>query len=78
MGDRVVDVVDDTGRQVERQVLGGPVVVGSRRRARHNERVVAVHGDAARTEGRDDPRHELGGDRAMHEQRLGGVADARP
>ena len=39
---------------------------------------VAVHGDAARPEGRDDPRHELGGDRAMHEQRLDGVAHARP
>ena len=76
--------VDDAGGDVQRVVLGGPVVVGDRRRTdrpgvgRHvlGERGVAVHRDAGRRERREDARQELIGDVAVHEQGLGRVADA--
>ncbi len=69
------------------EVLGAPVLVGrgQHRRAVHGiaagqrqHGLVAVHGDSGGAQREHDLGQELRGDRPVHEQRLGGVADARP
>ena len=75
----VVQAGYDGRGDVEREVLGPVVLVGGR----HDpvvgrEDLVAVDGHAGLLERGDDPRQERVGDLGVHEQRLGGVADAGP
>ena len=75
--DRLVEVGDDGRGDVEGEVLGRPVLVGGRHHpVVRREGRVAVDGHAGVLQRGDDPRQELVGDVGVHEQRLGGVADA--
>src|SRR4051794_17728195 len=78
--DSVVDRVDDTRGDVEREVLRRPVVVGDRydvRAAGSHHCLVAMHGDTGVAQSGQDARQEDVRDIAVHQQRLRRVAPTR-
>ena len=78
--DRLLVGVDDAHGEDQRQELLGPVGLGGRRdrRVDLDHARIAAQLDAALAQRRERARQEGGGDVAVHEQRLGRVAHARP